>query len=1215
MADLFKTVIAVSVSGSLLLAAVIVLRFPLKKAPANFVILLWALAALRLLIPFTLNSPIGVAPSIESVDTGVSAIGAAIISAPEAQAPGYTVPDGEPDPKQSFVIGEVDGPFDVPRNYPLPGGTVNTEAGIIPDKTAESGELASASDKPTRREILVNLAAVLWIGGAAGVIVYTFVSYLRIRRTTKVSAKLSENVFVCDYIETPFVLGVFKPAVYLPSTLKEENRQYVLAHELAHIKRGDHIYKIIGQFILAVHWFNPLVWAAYALYCRDTEFACDEKVIKPLDRDSKADYAQALLDCKPKRRSLLSYPLAFGEIGIKERVKRVFNYKKPAIWFCAAVIVACAVLTACFGTSGDSGAADSDSGEKANGLSYFYNAEVLSEAAFRNAVGWDTESMIYALRDGKVYNYKDGVFKEIPELESKQKSKPADFMKDAEFVKPISSDDWFDGYLVSPDGNDYFVKIYTTYEDKYELYIDLTIERHDNFTPASGERGAICADYAAESGEEFFVYDYPDITFKQSENGITVVNKDGSEKNYLSDKTFFGDLNADGKRELVTAIKAEEDAFYLDDDAEDLMFRAKSITAYDFTSGKEYSLPDKDPGATYRINVSDGEIVCGKAQPMYSSSIEIRGILQIYDGRLVYPAENIFYANDGDIPAEVRDKLTEKYSLPEKDGIIIASTSSAVPIENENEKLVFYCKAGGKYLMMQQIPDAVETVKTVAGFEFYYPTDFRLFVTDGDNETDLLKAFENGEVTKEEISLASGIHDAYLVRRAIKRDGSDIYSAAYDLNGDGKSETVTQTYSGNGIVTAGISVYDPASGKTYYLNDRGRFDYYFENNGSELIAYAVPYSPKGSNVSDAVICGKLRLLDRLVIETEDTVFDNFGRYFYYDGESGKWVLRSAFDGVKYYKDKAVVTNLSLSGILRIRHILCSDASEFGSWERTFVPEDRNGVLVLEETRYPAKTFSMPNGTLTRRLDFMTENLFRFNGDTVYFDAGKAVVMKDGTANSLFAPEDTVQDVFISYNSLYPSNVPGNLTNADAKGDSPSAVIFNVNGAGGKSYIALYDGGLHVLADPDGEFDYYASVYDGKLSAVIAKGGEVTAGGSLRLVANTLYIQTGDTGLSEAAGFEPGRYIMTENGRPRRTYLVLEAQTGKFSLNADYTLKPKRIEGVVKPKEGADGIIDCAGYLFRYDNGNYVFEGIDKDTFTGSSPFEIKVGAVFVPAGN
>lgn len=306
MSELFLKLFNMSLTASWLIGAVILLRFVFKKAPKWVLCLLWALVAVRLILPFSFESRVSLVPSAEvlpqssilshtpSVDTGIPAVNEAI----------------------NPVITET--------LSPDPGDSANP------------------------LQVLLAVGSTVWIAGVCIMLLYSLISWLRIQKRVQVRLRLRENIYFSDRIDTPFILGIIKPKIYIPSSLPREQLPLIIAHEQAHLKRLDHLWKPLGFALLAVYWFNPLVWVAYILLCRDIEQACDEKVIKNMDVDARADYSEALLECSIHRSAILACPLAFGEVGVKDRIKAVLNYRKPALWIISAAVLAAAITAVCF---------------------------------------------------------------------------------------------------------------------------------------------------------------------------------------------------------------------------------------------------------------------------------------------------------------------------------------------------------------------------------------------------------------------------------------------------------------------------------------------------------------------------------------------------------------------------------------------------------------------------------------------------------------------------------------------------------------------------------------------------------------------------------------------------------------------------------------------------------------------------------------------------
>jgi len=309
METVFLHLLNMSITAGWIALAVLILRLFLKKAPRWITVLLWGLVGLRLLLPISIESVLSLIPSAETVPPE-------IIYAQEPQ---------------------IHSGVDVFNN------TVNP---VISESLAPA---AGSSVNPI--QIILFIATIVWLVGLAGMLIYTLISYLRLRRKVKVSLSIDKNIYICDEINTPFILGVIRPKIYLPSTLTSQEQDYVLSHEKAHLKRRDHLIKPLGFLLLSVYWFNPLLWIAYTLLCRDIEIACDEKVIRDMDTEDRKEYSTALLNCSIPRRMIAACPLAFGEVSVKQRIKGVLNYKKPAFWISIVAIILCIALSIGFLTN------------------------------------------------------------------------------------------------------------------------------------------------------------------------------------------------------------------------------------------------------------------------------------------------------------------------------------------------------------------------------------------------------------------------------------------------------------------------------------------------------------------------------------------------------------------------------------------------------------------------------------------------------------------------------------------------------------------------------------------------------------------------------------------------------------------------------------------------------------------------------------------------
>ena len=326
--QLFVGSLNLAVAASWLIAALLLLRPLLKKlAPKWVLCALWALVAVRLVCPVALQSDLSV----------YRLAGDAVQSSGQVT---YFQDTG--------FCGDV-------RYRPatlLPG--VSAETPSTPDSTVlDATTAADAIPRPQTpaRSVDMNLPSILWAVGIYVMLMLALAGYLSLREDVAASIPLEGNVYLCDSIKSPFILGMFRPRIYLTSGMDEAARVCVLRHERAHLRRGDHLWKPLGFLLLAVYWYNPLVWAAYILFCRDMELACDERVIRDMAAEERATYSQALLDCSRGRHWVAACPLAFGEVGVKTRVKAVLWYKKPAFWAVLAAVVVCAVVAVCFLTN------------------------------------------------------------------------------------------------------------------------------------------------------------------------------------------------------------------------------------------------------------------------------------------------------------------------------------------------------------------------------------------------------------------------------------------------------------------------------------------------------------------------------------------------------------------------------------------------------------------------------------------------------------------------------------------------------------------------------------------------------------------------------------------------------------------------------------------------------------------------------------------------
>lgn len=317
MTEIFLYIVNMSITATILAVVVLLLRLLLKKAPKWISVLLWGLVALRLICPFAVESPFSLMPKTDwLVQESVT----------EEDFFLDSVPDRIHALDASSFASDVTVQYSY---YPLENSNIEIHRGIS----------------------ISFILSCIWAAGMAVLILHTMISTIRLHRSIGAAIRVQNNVWESSAVDSPFVLGMIRPRIYVSRGMSEEKLAYVIAHEEAHIRRCDHWWKPLGFLLLTIHWFNPVLWLAYILLCRDIEMACDERVIKEYDDVQRADYSEALLDCSVKRKMITACPLAFGEVSVKERIKSVLNYKKPAFWIVVVAVVSCIVVAVCFLTN------------------------------------------------------------------------------------------------------------------------------------------------------------------------------------------------------------------------------------------------------------------------------------------------------------------------------------------------------------------------------------------------------------------------------------------------------------------------------------------------------------------------------------------------------------------------------------------------------------------------------------------------------------------------------------------------------------------------------------------------------------------------------------------------------------------------------------------------------------------------------------------------
>lgn len=371
MDDVFLKLVNLSISASWLILAVLVLRVVLKKAPKWVMPLLWGVVALRLVCLFSIESALSLIPSAETIPSEI------------------VTETREPVLYEQATLDIVTNPT-LPSAAEVPVGVSRQQA-----------------------QVDFNIYSVLWLAGMAALLVHALASAGKLKRKLATAILLRDNIYESEFVDSPFVFGVVKPNIYLPMHMDEGTAAYVIAHEHAHLARRDHWWKVLGYLVLALHWFNPLVWVAYILFCRDIELACDEKVVKGLDGAARADYSQALLSCAAPKRAVAACPLAFGEGNIKTRVKSALHYKKPAFWVAAAAVLAVVIVAVCFLTNPRSERGSLVWAQKLNAADVAsIELYVPAEGEARQYKKLDTEEMAQAV---ELINSSRGTYIEKPE--------------------------------------------------------------------------------------------------------------------------------------------------------------------------------------------------------------------------------------------------------------------------------------------------------------------------------------------------------------------------------------------------------------------------------------------------------------------------------------------------------------------------------------------------------------------------------------------------------------------------------------------------------------------------------------------------------------------------------------------------------------------------------------------------------------------------------
>ena len=331
MNDILLKLVDMSLMASLLIVTIIIIRGVFKRIPRKYICILWALVAIRLICPINIESSFSI----------------------------FNVTNNNLEYKNNAYIENIVKPRNNPAN------TINdkkenvinnkkSQNANIPKKNSDvSNSNTTSTVKLENDKDIKNTSIVtwIWILGVAIIITYGLISYWILKRKIRAAIMLENNVYICDDIDSPFILGIISPKIYIHSGLEKESYEYIVKHEKAHIGRKDYIWKPLGLLLLSIYWFNPICWIAYIMLCKDIELACDEKVISKMNDEDIALYSESLLKCSIRRRNITVCPIAFGEVGVKVRIKNALNYKKPKTWIHILSVVICITILILFMTN------------------------------------------------------------------------------------------------------------------------------------------------------------------------------------------------------------------------------------------------------------------------------------------------------------------------------------------------------------------------------------------------------------------------------------------------------------------------------------------------------------------------------------------------------------------------------------------------------------------------------------------------------------------------------------------------------------------------------------------------------------------------------------------------------------------------------------------------------------------------------------------------
>ena len=607
MNEFFLKIINMSISASWLIFAVLILRLVLKKAPKWVNVLLWGIVAIRLICPFSFESALSLIPSAETFPKK-------IISGPS---------------------------FDVQSGITPVDNRINDYLG---DRYFE-GVTVPANNGNT----IMTILTIVWTIGILLLVAYTVISYWRLHREIDTAVRYKDNIFQSENVSSPFVLGLIKPRIYLPFKLDGQDMEHVVAHEQAHIRRKDHWWKPLGFLLLTIHWFNPLMWLAYVLLCRDIELACDEKVIKGLSNEQRADYTQALVACSVNHRMIAACPLTFGEVGVKERVKSVMNYKKPAFWGIIIAVIVCVGVAVCFLT---------------NPKQDRYTLRIVVPAGSQEEFVYTDEEVSTVRNSIKIWSG-DGLGDTevllFPVNKTAETGYTATYLTHGMPVEfDAEKDTWFKIGVNMQNSTNEDIIVYVEVENVEVRIVDeinSVIEWFDYLETPDEMKW--------DGSLEISLTEFPDVTFRWTYGEMLAVKGSKSTSLYTGMpiwNAYFCDLTGDGLPELCSSISWGSGMI------------DNRVIIYDYANGASYELSDRGYfDFTLRFNEADGYLYVDKKKyntdelvetgrlVFKNNCIQIEGfsneahqvfqaeILEIYDGNyLVKPVEGSWELSSAD---------------------------------------------------------------------------------------------------------------------------------------------------------------------------------------------------------------------------------------------------------------------------------------------------------------------------------------------------------------------------------------------------------------------------------------------------------------------------------------------------------------------------------------------------------------------------------------